>query len=210
MSESVRIDTAFLDALASKEPTPGGGGASAYAGALAAGLASMVGHLTEGKKTYQSSWPLIESTLLHLEKYRKELLALIDEDARAFAPLAATYRMPATTDEERAAKQKAQAEALVGACQPPLNIMSCLIKVIDAADIMARHGSRLAISDAGACAILAEAALQAASLNVYININSMEDANMAASIRGKADALRVQATRRAGEITALVAEKIGM
>ena len=94
------VNTEFIEALASKEPTPGGGGASAYAGALASALASMVGNLTVGKKKYADVEKRVQSELLELADTRLRLLELIDADAAAFAPLAAAYGMPRGTDEE--------------------------------------------------------------------------------------------------------------
>ena len=83
------VDTEFVEALASKAPTPGGGGASAYAGALASALASMVGNLTVGKKKYADVEERMRAELVELDDTRAHLLSLIDEDARAFEPLAA-------------------------------------------------------------------------------------------------------------------------
>ena len=96
------VDTEFIEALASKAPTPGGGGASAYAGALASALASMVGNLTVGKKKYADVEERMQAELVELADTREHLLALIDEDARAFGPLAAAYGMPKGSDEETA------------------------------------------------------------------------------------------------------------
>ena len=167
------VDTEFVEALASKAPTPGGGGASAYAGALASALASMVGNLTVGKKKYADVEERMRAELVELDDTRAHLLSLIDEDARAFEPLAAAYGMPKDTDAERAAQNAALQKALVGACEVPLEIMACCLQVIESCVFVARHGSVLALSDAGAGAVLAKAALMAASLNVVINIGSM-------------------------------------
>lgn len=183
------VDATFIDALASKAPTPGGGGASAYAGALASALASMVGNLTVGKKKYAAVEERMLSELTELDGTREHLLELIDADARAFEPLAAAYGMPKGTDEERAAQNAALQEALVGACEVPLEIMACCLQVIESCVFMARHGSVLALSDAGAAAVLAKAALTAASLNVVINIGSMDDAARADGYRNQMEDL---------------------
>ena len=118
------VDTKFIEARASKAPTPGGGGASAYAGALASALASMVGNLTVGKKKYADVEERMQAELVELADTREHLLALIDEDARAFEPLAAAYGMPKGSDEERAAQSAALQAALVDACEVPLEIMA--------------------------------------------------------------------------------------
>ena len=164
------VNTEFIEALASKAPTPGGGGASAYVGALASALASMVGNLTVGKKKYADVEERVQAELLELEATRLRLLELIDADAEAFAPLAAAYGLPRGTEEETAAQRAALQVALVDACEVPLEIMRQCVQVIESCVFLGCHGSVLAVSDAGAGAVLAKAALLAASLNVRINI----------------------------------------
>ena len=117
------MDTTFIDELASAAPTPGGGGAASYVGAVASALASMVGNLTVGKKTYAAVEDDVRATLERLALLRNKLLALIESDAQAFEPLAASYRMPKATPEEAAAKQAALQLALGPACDVPLVIM---------------------------------------------------------------------------------------
>lgn len=183
------VDTEFIEALASKAPTPGGGGASAYAGALASALASMVGNLTVGKKKYAEVEERVQSELLELADTRLRLLELIDADAAAFAPLAAAYGMPRGTDEEAAAQKAALQAALVDACEVPLEIMRQCVQVVESCVFLAKHGSALAVSDAGAGAVLAKAALLAASLNVRINIASMDDTARADAYREEMEEL---------------------
>lgn len=192
------IDTTFLNDLSTKAPTPGGGGASAYAGALAAALSSMVGNLTTGKKTYAAVEDQVQERLAVLEAMRGTLVGLIDADAEAFKPLAASYGMPSSTEEEKAAKNAALQAALTDACAVPLLIMDVCAAVVDQADFMAHNGSKLAVSDAGASAILARAAARAASLNVFINTASMADREMAARFEQQADAL-ISATDEKGQ-----------
>ena len=151
-------DTTFIDQLASAAPTPGGGGASACVGALASALASMVGNLTVGKKTYADVEDDVRASLDRLAALRARLLALVDEDARAFEPLAAAYRLPKATPEEQAAKNAALQQALVGACDVPLAIMRAVAEVVDETEYLAHHGSRMARSDAGVAAAFARAA----------------------------------------------------
>lgn len=198
------VDTTFLDELASKAPTPGGGGASAYAGALAAALASMVGNLTVGKKTYAAVEGQVTESLDTLENLRKHLLALIDEDARVFGPLSDCYRMPSETEEQKAAKNAALQAALTDACLVPLQIMGVCNAVMSEAGFLAHNGSRLAVSDAGASAILARAAVRAASLNVFINTGSMEDREKAARFEEQADWLIAETDKEADDICSYV------
>lgn len=183
------IDTTFTDKLASADPTPGGGGACAYCGALAAALGSMVGNLTVGKPKYAQVEERVRESLGELEALRSRLIELIDEDARAFSPLAAAYGMSRSTEEELAARNDALQEALVGAIEAPLAIMEACARVIDLCDDIAHDGSRLAVSDAGVAAAFGRAALMGASLNVYVNAKSLADASAAEAYRAKADAL---------------------
>lgn len=197
-------DTSFIDELASAAPTPGGGGASAYAGALAAALASMVGNLTVGKKTYADVEDDVRASLDRLAALRARLLALVDEDARAFEPLAAAYRLPKATPEEQAAKNAALQQALVGACDVPLAIMRAVAEVVDETEYLAHHGSRMARSDAGVAAAFARAASDGASLNVYINVASMDDADLAARYREETDALAARTRARCDDVFGFV------
>ncbi|WP_270548304.1 cyclodeaminase/cyclohydrolase family protein [Eggerthella lenta] len=202
------MDTTFIDELASAAPTPGGGGAASYVGAVASALASMVGNLTVGKKTYAAVEDDVRARLDALEHLRNKLLALIESDAQAFEPLAASYRMPKATPEEAAAKQAALQLALGPACDVPLIIMRTCGEVIDHADFLARNGSKLAVSDAGAAAVLAQAAVVAASMNVYINAASMDDEARADRYRAEADRLIAEANERADGILAYTMDAI--
>lgn len=193
-------DTSFIDELASAAPTPGGGGASACAGALAAALASMVGNLTVGKKTYADVEDEVRASLARLDALRARLVALVDEDARAFGPLAAAYRLPKATPEEQAAKNAALQQALVGASDVPLAIMRAVADVVDEADYLAHHGSKMARSDAGVAAAFARAASDGASLNIFINAASMDDAAQAARYRGEAESLAARTRERCDEL----------
>lgn len=199
------IDVLFLNELASKAPTPGGGGASAYCGALAAALSSMVGNLTVGKARYADVEDEMWAALARLEDVRSRLVELVEEDARAFAPLAEAYRMPKETPEEAAAKDAAMQAALVGACEVPLKIMRQCMVVIELADLMALKGSRLALSDAGVSAAFAKAALQGASLNVRINLTSMADAERARAYQAEMDDLLARGCALADEVFNAVA-----
>lgn len=202
------LNTEFIDALASSAPTPGGGGASAYVGALSSALASMVGNLTVGKKKYAAVEPEVEEALARLEELRARLLELVDEDARAFEPLAASYRMPKDTPEQQAAKHEAEQAALVGACEVPLEIMGCVQEVVGLTDFMAHKGSRMALSDAGVAAAFARAASDGASLNIYINAKSMDDQELAANYRSKTAAVASDVRERCDQIFDYVKEEI--
>ena len=202
------MDTAFIEELASAAPTPGGGGASAYCGALASALASMVGNLTVGKKTYAAVEDQMQASLRTLESLRGCLLDLVDADARAFEPLAAAYRMPKESPEEQASKEAALQAALVCATEVPLAIMQACMDVLRETQLMAESGSRMAVSDAGVAAIFAKAALQGASLNVRINLASMADETQAVLYRTQMDSLLQEGTALADAIYQNVVEAL--
>ena len=183
------MDTQFLDELASKAPTPGGGGAAAYAGALAAALAAMVGNLTVGKKKYAAVEGHVRMAVDDLDAMRRQLVDLIDADARAFGPLAACYGMPRDTEEERASRDAAMQDALVDAIEVPLEIMGVCLEVLEECDYLAENGSRLALSDVGCAVALGRAAVHAASLNVVINVKSVADQVRASNYRDRMNAL---------------------
>mgnify|MGYP000758843458 FL=1 len=183
------INQDFINELASKAPTPGGGGASAYCGALATALASMVGNLTVGKKTYAAVEDEVKEALAQLEEQRNKFVELIDKDAQAFEPLSRAYRLPRATSEELAHKNKVMQQALVGATEVPLEIMEICAQVITTSKFLAHNGSRLALSDVGVAVLFAKAALKGASLNVYANASSMANEAQARSYIQQADCL---------------------
>lgn len=163
--------TEFDDALASNAPAPGGGGAAALAGALAAALGSMVCNLTAGKKSYAQYEEDNQKALQHLEAARKHLLTLIDEDARAFAPLQKYLSLP-KDDPERKAHMDA---ALRVACYVPTDVLYTCEDVAGLLAPLAEHGLRGAVSDVGVGLELCRAAMRAARMNILINAAAMPD-----------------------------------
>ena len=177
---------AFTDVLASKASVPGGGGASALVGAVGTALGSMVGALTVGKKKYAD----VEAEIIELMKkadvVRAELLKQIDEDARVFEPLSKAYGLPKETEEQKAEKEKIMEACLHEACSVPMEIMVKCCEAIELQKEFAAKGSSLAISDAGVGVAFCKAALQGASLNVFINTKSMKERDYAAALNKKA------------------------
>lgn len=202
-------DTVFLADLASADPTPGGGGASAFCGALGASLASMVGNLTVGKERYRGVEAQMTQALLELEELRGQLVDLVDQDAQAFGRLAQSWKMPVNNDIERQAKHNAGQEALTNACQVPLEIMGACAKVIVLCGFMAQNGSAMALSDAGVAALCARAALEGASLNILINAKSFDDRATAQEFLDKQQALIDRYAPMAQETYELVRNKVG-
>ena len=179
----------FLDVLASKEPVPGGGGAAALVGAVGVALGHMVGALTVGKKKYADVQEDILALNARAEALRARLVELVEEDARAFEPLSRAYGLPASTEEEKARKAAVMAQALDAACAAPLALMEALCQAIDLHREYAQKGTAIAISDVGVGVACCKAALQGASLNVFINTKSMADRAKAEAVNKKARAM---------------------
>ncbi len=176
----------FADVLASKAPVPGGGGASALVGALGAALGNMVGALTVGKKKYAGVEDDVKALMAKGDSLRRDLLLLAEKDAEAFEPLSRAYGMPKDTPEQAAQKEAVMEEALKAASMVPLTIMEKCAEALTMIEGFSRLGSRLALSDAGVAACFAKAALQGASLNVFINTKAMKDRSFAEEVNNKA------------------------
>ena len=175
----------FVEVLSSKAAVPGGGGASALVGAIGMALGAMVGNLTVGKKKYADVEADIIDLLEKATALQNELLRLVDEDAVVFEPLSKAYGIP----KDDPTRDKVMEEALKLACTVPMDIMRLCARAIELQDEFAKKGSVLALSDAGVGAIMCKSALQGASLNVYINTQSMNDKGYAGSIEAEADAI---------------------
>lgn len=176
----------FLDILSSKQPVPGGGGASALAGALGTALGLMVGNLTVGKKKYAD---VEEEVILMMEKLtsmQAEMVHLSDEDARVFAPLAAAYGLPSGTEEEKLYKQAVMEENLLEASLVPLRGMELSVEILGILRELEQKGSVMAISDVGVAVQFIRTALTGAVMNIYINTKSMKDKEKAKEIDNQA------------------------
>ena len=188
--------TAFTEELASPAPVPGGGGASALAGAIGISLGDMVGELTTGKKKYADVEEDIQALMKRAQALRVKLLGFVDGDAEAFAPLAKAYGIP----KDDPTRDAVMESALQVACSVPMDILRTCADAIDIIGEFAAKGSRLAVSDAGCGAILCKAAMQAASLNIYINTKSMKDRALVQALEAEADALLSGYTQKADDI----------
>ena len=190
----------FVDILSSKEPVPGGGGASALVGAIGMALGNMVGSLTVGKKKYAD----VEADIIRCKeeatKISNELLELVKKDAESFEPLSKAYSLPKTTEEELAKREEVMAVVLKEASLVPLEIMKTCARGIDLVEEFAAKGSVIALSDAGVGAALLKSAMKGASLNIYINTKSMKDRELAEKLNAEADGLRAKYEKKADEI----------
>ena len=173
--------TEFVTVLASNAPVPGGGGASALVGAIGAALGNMVGSLTVGKKKYAD----VEAEIITLkgkcDRLQKDLLDQIALDAKGFEPLAKAYGIP----KDDPNRDRILEDATMVACQVPMKIMELCCESLDAIAVFAEKGSRLAVSDAGCGAVCVKAALQAASLNVFINTKTLKNREAAEEMNKK-------------------------
>ncbi len=171
----------FVEVLASDAPAPGGGGAAALVGAIGTALGNMVGSLTVGKKKYAD----VEAEIIALQgkcsALQKELLDQVEADEKGFVPLARAYGIP----KDDPARAETLEKATVTACQVPVRIMELCCEAMEAIAVFAAKGSRLAVSDAGCAAVCVKAALQAASLNVFINTKTLKDRALAEEMNAR-------------------------
>lgn len=191
---------AFIEALASKEPVPGGGGASALVGAIGMALGNMVGSLTLGNRKYADVREDIIALQAQANVLQAELIALIQRDAEVFEPLSKAYGLPRETPEQQAEKARVMAQALKDCCEVPLAVMRACGKAIDLHAEFAAKGTAIAISDVGCGVVSCKAALQSASLNVWINTKSMADRPLAERYNQEAFDLLERYTAKADQI----------
>ncbi len=173
----------FVEVLASNAPAPGGGGAAALVGAIGTALGNMVGSLTVGKKKYAEVEEEIIALKAKCDALQTELLNQVEADDEGFVPLAKAYGIP----KDDPNRDQILEEATITACAVPMHIMELCCEAIDYIAVFAAKGSRLAVSDAGCGAVCCKAALQAASLNVFINTKSLKNREVAEEMNRKAN-----------------------
>lgn len=176
----------FTAKLASPSPTPGGGGAAALTGALGAALCSMAARLTAGNGKFQAVKPRAEEIAARAEALRQRLLCLAEEDEKAFYPLSQAYSMDKSSPDYRSVFTAAS----LAACAPPMDMLRCVVDIIELTETMAEICSPMLISDVGCAAAACAAALRAAEMNVLVNTRSL---------KGNAEAEEL--ARRAAELT---------
>lgn len=190
----------FLDALASKSATPGGGSAAAIMGAMGAALIGMVCNLTVGKKNYEAVEAEMAAVLARAETLRAQSMDLIRADIEAFDRVMAAYALPRETEEDKAARSAAIQEALKAATEPPLACARLCVDIIDLSRVAAAKGNRNVVSDAGVAVMAAHAALKSAALNVYVNAKSMKDEEFARDRVNRLDALLKEGEAKADAV----------
>lgn len=198
----------LIQALASEAPTPGGGTAAALAGAMGASLAEMVAALTAGKEKYAASHAAVRPIGEAAARTRERLLELAQEDSDSYDAVVAARRLPKETDVERAERGRRMAQANRLAAEVPFRTAREAAALLALLPELAEKGNPNAASDAGAAALLLEAAVQGALLNVAINLSGAQDAEFAARLSEEADRLGQEARRLRERVLAAVRARI--
>lgn len=175
----------FVEMLASPTPAPGGGGAAALVGAIGTALGHMAGNLTIGKKKYAAVQEQMLAVNASCARLETELLNQVEADEQGFLPLASAYRLP----KDAPGHDRFLDEAALAACEAPLKVMALCCQALDCIAAVAENGSRLAVSDAGSGAVCCKAALQAASLTIFINTKSLHDREAAHALDARVNGM---------------------
>ena len=202
--------TGFCDETASESPAPGGGSVSAYMGALAASLGTMVANLTGGKAAYDDEWEKFSDVAVKGQALKTELLHLVDEDTNAFNKIMNAFGLPKKTDEEKAARSAAIQEATKFATEVPFHTMQKSFEAFEVCRTMVEWGNPASVTDGGVGALAARSAVMGAHLNVKINASSLKDEAFKNDILAKAAELEACAIKEEAEIIKIVNEKIGL
>ena len=200
--------TGFAEETASESPAPGGGSISAYMGALAAALGTMVANLSSHKAGWDDRWEYFSNWADNGMAVMNELLYLVDEDTAAFNKIMDVFGMPKGTEEEKAARAEAMEVATLYATQVPLRTMKAAYKAFDVVRAMAEEGNPNSVSDAGVGALAARSAVMGACLNVKINAAGLKDRAMADALVKEAEEIQTAAQKAEAEILAVVESKI--
>lgn len=196
---------AFLDALATPEPTPGGGTASAVAGAMGTALLMMVAGLPRTRANTDAERSTLLEARTAFAMIRTRLADLADVDAGAFTAVMAAYRLPKATDEEKAARRQAVQRALGDATDAPLHVLRATADAMRGARVVAAYGNRSAVSDVRVAIELLEAAAAGAAANVEINLVSLDDDDYRKATAGAVLDLTNQLTENAAAARAALA-----
>lgn len=198
----------FLDELASNSPAPGGGSVAALSGALGAALSSMVCNLTRGKQGYETVQDEITHILEKSEELRRDLTDLIDKDTEAFTVVMKALKMPKETDDQKKQRQQAMQAAFKHAAEVPLETARKCTQILDVSRVVAEKGNKNSISDAAVSALMAQTGLQAAILNVRINLLSIKDTEYVHTISSELDELLQKAMEKSADILGIVEKNL--
>jgi len=190
----------FADVMASDAPAPGGGSASALAGALGAALVSMVCALTQGREKYKEYEEETAAVMADAQALKDQLLDAVDSDTDAFNAVSAAFGMPKSTDEEKAARSKAIQDRMVLCIESPLAMMHKSLDVLHLAQRVVAGFNTSSASDLGVGVLLVRAGLYGAWLNVKINLGSLKDKEKAAAYEAEAKGILEEATALADSL----------
>jgi glutamate formiminotransferase/formiminotetrahydrofolate cyclodeaminase len=205
----VRMDLKrFSEETAAESPAPGGGSVAAYVGALGVSLGTMVANLSAHKRGWDDRWEEYSQWAVVGEKLRNELLFLVDEDTRAYDRIIACFGLPKGSEEEKAARKAAIAEATKGAINTPLRTMQVCVESMSLMKAMAEKGLPASVSDAGVGALCARTGAIGGYLNVRINCAGLDDAGFKADVLKQADELKAEAEALEAEVMALTLAKV--
>lgn len=199
----------FARETASESAAPGGGSVSAYMGALAAALGTMVANLSAHKRGWDDRWKEFSDWAERGQDVMERLLRLVDEDTEAFAKIMDVFSMPKGTEEEKAARAEAMEKATLYASRVPLKTMQTAMEAMPVALAMARIGNPASASDAGVGAIAALAAVRGAHLNVRINAAGLKDRALASELTDEAARIEAEAVAAEAEVLTEVNKNIG-
>ncbi len=198
----------FANETASESPAPGGGSISAYVGALGVSLGTMVANLSAHKRGWDDRWEEFSEVAARGQKFKDELLRLVDEDTNAFNKIMDAFGLPKKTDEEKAARARAIEEASKYAMEVPFKVMQTSYESINVMRAMAENGNPNSVSDAGVGALCALTAVEGAYLNVKINAAGIKDTEFTASLLKKAEQVMNQTRECRNAIMEVVEQKI--
>ena len=198
----------FLSELASSSPAPGGGSVAALAGSLGAALSSMVCNLTIGKEKYVDIQSEIKDTLKISEQIRKRLTSLVDEDTNAFNDVMKAFKMPKETEEQKKKRSISIQKGYKTATKVPLETARTCEKILDIAMIVAKKGNQNSITDAAVSAIMANAGVQSANLNVEINLSSINNKDFVKKISSELEKIKINSSKKTEEIIDVVYKKL--
>ena len=196
---------AFSDDLASDAPVPGGGSAAAYAAALGAALAAMVARIATKKSPDDTA---LRDYIAEVENLRGDFLRLVDDDSAAFARVAEAMKLPKATDDEKKARADRMQTALLAASRVPLEVAKTSRRLLDACERGLAKAPSAAVSDLGVGALMAEAALRGAAMNVMINLASLKDHGQVKALSEDLDRALEGAEAQRKKITDFVESRI--
>lgn len=198
----------FAEETASESPAPGGGSIAAYLGALGVSLGTMVANLSSHKRGWDDRWEEFSIWAEKGQKYKNELIGLVDEDTNAFNKIMDAFKLPKGSDEEKAKRKEAIQDATKYAIEIPFRVMKTAFASMEVMEAMATTGLSASISDAGVGALAARAGVMGAFLNVKINASGLEDKNYAQNIIKEAENIQNKAIEKEKQILEIVNNKI--